>query len=179
MVYDERNADYYAKECAIRFAARLSDIEGSRVVFSSFVMPGLGQVIKKRYIKGILYAGGFMYCLGKSIFTQEMKSTRFTTFSHYGNMYYIDGRPYPYEIWLQKREEYEDMKKEERIRFKTSLDNKRHKYALIAAAIYVINLVDAIFLSNDFENKEAIMKKLSVDYTSNFGRPKIGIRFRF
>ncbi len=163
-IFGEEDCELSAKRCAVEFCSRMLSISSSRYFFGSMILPGLGQFLKKKYIKGAVFSGSFIYLfnhflttrikfVGSQVFTSNMVlSGGF----HY--KYYISGKEYPYEEWSARKTEYEQY-----LRSKSDISDKKSKYAAGAAAVYLINIIDMLRTIKSYNNKRMIEKRLSLN----------------
>ena len=178
-LYNDSGIELSVKNCSVQFAARILSIDSSRMFFASLFMPGLGQFINRSYLKGTLFLGGFAYCLIKNSSIESPKSLgqlrNFSSqFDGRNTRYFIDGREYSYETWIQIFNDQEDQ-------VKRNEENKKEKNKLkiYMGAIYLVNILDALITSKRYNNKKTIERRLSLN-VDHFGRrPEICLKYRF
>ena len=64
-IFSESFMEESAKNCAVHVATRMTSIKGTKVFVASAFCPGLGQIIQKKYIKGAVILGSFVYLMYK------------------------------------------------------------------------------------------------------------------
>lgn len=182
-LYDFDSIENSAKECAIKFAVKLNSIEGTRIFCASAFLPGFGQILMKRYVRGFLYMGAFGYFLLKNYSIEEKRYVKFMKFESIElegatTIYLVNSKAYSYEEWRQKLEEYHSRKMEAND-YNHNLEKSKKRYFIISGIIYVINIIDTLFLIDDYESREEVIKRLTVKSDFSCHYPKICLSFSF
>ena len=121
--------DYHAYNFTIEFASEINSIEGTRLFFASAIIPGLGQLIMKKYIRGAFFTGAFCYFVYKNFSIEEARYVKFRRFTRTlcgvdDYFYTIDGIAYSYNTWISKYSEY-IQKKEAAELYNSKLQNRK------------------------------------------------------
>ena len=180
-----------AKKCAIEFASRVSSIKGSKIFFASAFCPGLGHFLMKKYLKSAVIFGSFAYIFYKHATLgdiTEIATDRFR--AHTSSMwisdlqsiviteYYVDGVLVSEEVY---NEHYEAWQREvEPLRQRNDkIKEDRKKFQLGLAAVYLINILDTIFSSKDYEIKRRLEEKVTLDVNPWGRQPSINFNYHF
>jgi hypothetical protein len=190
-VFIEEEFENSAKRCAIEFASRVSSIKGSKIFFSSAFCPGLGHFLMKKYVKSAMIFGSFAYLFYRQVTLgkiTEITTDRFR--AHTSSMwisdlqsiviteYYVDGVLVGEEEY---NEHYEAWQREvEPLRQRNiKIKEDRKKFQLGLAAVYLINILDTIFSSKDYEIKRRLEEKVTFDVNPWGRQPSINFNYHF
>jgi hypothetical protein len=97
----------------------------------SLLLPGWGQLAEKRYIEGVLFLSAEIFALYK-VFSYNHKGN--TAYAQYKDATSVDDA-------VRHRQMTEDY------------DKKRNQYLLVAAGIWVINLIDIYLIMRNKDKK--------------------------
>lgn len=97
----------------------------------SLLLPGWGQLAEKRYIEGVVFLSAEIFALYK-VFSYNHKGN--TAYAHYRDATSVADA-------VHHRQMTEDY------------DKKRNQYLLVAAGIWVINLIDIYLIMKNKEKK--------------------------
>ena len=103
-----------------------------RSLQKSLLIPGWGQIAEKRYIEGALFLSAEIFCIYK-IFS----------YNHKGNDYY---NLYKKADNVSDATEYRDLTEK--------YDTKRNRFILVAASVWIINLIDIYIIVKKKDKKE-------------------------
>ena len=114
---------------------------------------------------------------------EEKKYVRFIRFDstelpNTASVYYIEGRAYPYEVWRQRLEEYHKAR-QEADEYNSGLDRKKRDYQIAVGIVYVINIIDALFLIDRYEKRDEIINRLSVNISNTNNYAHISLNYSF
>ncbi len=98
----------------------------------SLLIPGWGQITEKRYIEGVLFLSAEIFCIYK-IFS----------YNHKGNDYYD---LYKKTDNVIDATEYRDLTEK--------YDTRRNRFILVAAGVWIVNLIDIYFIVKKKGKKE-------------------------
>ena len=98
----------------------------------SLLIPGWGQIAEKRYIEGVLFLSAEIFCIYK-IFS----------YNHKGNDYYN---------LYKKTENVSDATEYRGLTEK--YDTRRNRFILVAAGVWIVNLIDIYFIGKKKGKKE-------------------------
>lgn len=167
-----------AKYCAIEFASRLYNIEGSRIYVGALMMPGLGHMMMKKYLRGAFFLGGFVYFMSKNFSTEIPQAMEYRDFRSYlsgsGRIYTVNGKEVSYAQWINLKEEYDNY-----VTSYNDLKAKKRNFQLGAALVYLLNVVDTMILTKKYNSKMSIEKKLSLDVEPFSYIPTVSLNYRF
>ncbi|MFC1724390.1 hypothetical protein ACFL4T_02095 [candidate division KSB1 bacterium] len=176
-IYTEEGIERSAIKCALEFASRLKSIQGSRIYVASMMMPGLGQLMMKKYLRGALFMGSFVYFVSKNFSTKSPNTVERMTFSSYlshpDRIYTVNGRRVDYDTWNRLKTEYDDA-----VYSNQGLNDKKRKLQLAAGLVYIFNIIDTLILTKDYNDKRKIERKLYVSLDSH-RNPSIALNFNF
>ncbi len=102
----------------------------------SLLFPGWGQIAEKRYIEGVLFLSAEIFALYK-VFSYNQKGNR--AYSQYKDASTVDDAVH----YRQNTENY---------------DTKRNQYLLVAAGVWVINLIDIYFIMKTKDKKASNLR---------------------
>jgi len=177
-IYDIGSIPRSAKRCAVEFAARLNSIKGSKVFFSSLMMPGLGQFMLGKYIRGTIFVGMFSYFAADLLSTDDIKIIEDKRFQKFptgtGYIYYVNNREVSFEEYIRTKENYEYTKEKNE-----ELKDKKKKLQIYVGVVYLLNVIDALRLINNLNDKRIIEQKLSVDFNPLYSKSLIKLNYRF
>ena len=110
----------------------------------SLLFPGWGQMAEKRYVEGVLFLSAEIFALYK-VFSYNHKGNR--AYSQYKDATSVDDAVH----FRQNTENY---------------DKKRNQYLLVAAGVWVINLIDIYFIMKN-KDKKASNLRLKLESGTN------------
>ncbi len=178
-VLSEDQIEMSSRDCAIEFASRILSIQGSRLFFSSALIPGMGHFKMKKYIKSALFFGGFSYLIGKysSIGSLESTDNVFTRAESTTNIgliryqYFEKGQEISQDEWDSKRLDWIDRLNDRK--------RKKQYYQVGIGLVYIANILDTIRSMKDNYSKRHLQKKLIYDVMAINGDPSFRLQFRF
>lgn len=110
----------------------------------SLLIPGWGQIAEKKYLEGILFFSAEVFCLYKII-----------SYNHKGNDYY---NLYKNADNVINAIEYRELTEK--------YDSKRNRFILIAASVWIINLIDIYIIVKKKDKKERNLK-IKLEHNEN------------
>jgi hypothetical protein len=121
----------------------------------SLLFPGWGQLAEKRYIEGVVFLSAEIFALYKVFSYNHKGNTAYAQYRDAANM--ADA--------VHHRQMTEDY------------DKKRNQYLLVAAGVWVINLIDIYFI---IKNKEKKGKNLRLKFESGKNKDlALTVSYRF
>ena len=114
---------------------------------------------------------------------EEKKYVRFIRFDsielpNTASTYYIEGRAYPYYEWRRRLEEYHK-DRQEADEYNSGLDRKKRDYKIAVGLVYIVNIIDALFLIDKYEKRDEIINRLSVNISTNNNYAHISLNYSF
>ncbi len=162
-IYEEIDCERSARRCAVEFCSRMLSISSSRYFFASMIMPGLGQFLKKKYIRGALFSSSFVYLFAKlsslkSQYVQTMsyRSERYYTGSSYTTRYYINNSQVSYNEYISSQNKYNKS-----MQNRNEISQQKQKYALGLATVYLVNIADMLISIKSMNSKRIIENRLN------------------
>ena len=188
--YNEIEIERSAKNCAIEFASEVSSIMGTKIFFSSALLPGLGQMMMKNYKKSALFLGGFAYLIYKYTALGSKKTiddSRFQcrnififTGADMINVlnYYIDGEEVSKDTYDREfdkwNEEMEPLRE-----YNRDIDYNRKKFKLVLTGLYLLNIVDTVIGLKEYDIKKRFEEKITFDVNPWSRQPSINFNYHF
>ena len=184
-IFGRNGVEISSKNCALKFATDINTINSSRKILLSVLMPGMGHILTKRNVRGVLYMGIFSYYLIRHLSfglkektAYDLSSFRSITVGH-TRLYTFKGNSLPYDDWVEKmKKNYENLVYNEKIK------DKKRNILFCMGLIYMVNLIDAFI--TDFcmvlkssSVQEKIEKSLSLSVESLPAVTSICLNYRF
>ncbi|MFC1724708.1 hypothetical protein ACFL4T_03705 [candidate division KSB1 bacterium] len=178
ILHNEAGVERLAVNSAVEFVSDYHAVKGLRIFVGSALMPGLGQLFMKDYLKSALFFGGIGYILYKYSKAGSPKSLE-----NDAEIRVVESNSIRKYIYLFKGEEvsYEFLKSlpSEYHKYNQELSGRKTNYQLAAAAVYLLNIFDILRSIKSYNDRQRLRNRLTFD-AGGFGEnPRISLVYSF
>ena len=178
-LYNEDDINNSALNCAADFTARLKSIKSTKYLTASAFMPGLGQFIMKKYVKSAIILSSVGFCIYKYLNAGSMKSverdTEIRIVESNNNtqkfIYLYKGKEVSFSYLRSIPEQYH--------KYNHDLDKKKKTWQFTACCVYLVNIIDILFSIKNYNDKQKIKQKLTLDINPSAYKSEICLSFHF